>query len=55
MKQKKLWKVFYYNEKKLCAYTMEDTFNGEEEATKRSLAYENGIDINDIKVVIEER
>lgn len=49
------YKVFYYNEKELVAYTLEGTFTGEEEATKELLAYENGINIEDIKVVIEER
>lgn len=49
------YKVFYYGEKELCAYTIRGTFAGEEEATKESLAMENGIDIADIVVKIEER
>lgn len=49
------WKVFYYKGKELCAYTLYGTFEGEEQATKESLAAENKIDINDIKVKIEER
>ncbi len=49
------WKVFYYKEKELCAYTLEGTFKGEEEATIKSLALENGININDIIVKIETR
>ena len=49
------WKVFYHEEKELGAYTLEGTFEGEEEATKELLAGENGITIEDIKVVIEER
>ncbi len=49
------WKVFYYNEKELGAYTLEGTFKGEEEATKELFASENNIPITDIKVVIEER
>ena len=49
------WKVFYYGEKELGAYTLYGTFEGEEEATKELLASENGISIEDIKVVIEER
>lgn len=49
------WKVFYYNEKELCAYTLNGTFNGEEQATKELLATENKININDIQVKIEER
>ena len=51
----KKWKVFYYDEKELMAYTLEGTFNGEEDATKELLADENGIDVEDIKVVVEER
>ena len=49
------WKVFYYEGKELCAYTMDGTFKGEEEATKELLASENKIDVKEIKVVIEER
>jgi hypothetical protein len=53
MKEK--WKVFYYNGKELCAYTVRGTFDGEEEDTKELLTYKNEIDPNDIKVVIEDR
>ncbi len=49
------WKVFYHGEKELGAYTLEGTFKGEEDATKKLLADENEITIDDIKVVIEER
>ena len=49
------WKVFYYEGKELGAYTVDGTFEGEEEATKELLAGENMIDVKDIKVVIEER
>jgi hypothetical protein len=49
------WKVFYYNNKELCAYTLNGTFKGEEQATKEALASENGININDIIVKIEIR
>lgn len=49
------WKVFYYNNKELGAYTLYGTFEGEEEATKKSLAREKGIDVNDIVVKIEMR
>ena len=28
------WKVFYYNEKELCAYTLKGSFKSEEQATK---------------------
>lgn len=49
------WKVFYHGEKELCAYTIRGSFQGEEEATIKSLAIENGIDVADIVVKIEER
>lgn len=49
------WKVFYYNEKELGAYTLKGTFDGEEEATKELLANENGIAVEDVEVIIEER
>ena len=52
---KELYKVFYYNGKELVAYTLKGTFDGEELATKQLLSYENGININDIVVKIEER
>lgn len=55
MKRKEKWKVFYHNEKELCAYTMEGTFAGEEQNTKEYLAFEKGINITEIRVVIEER
>lgn len=49
------YKVFYYGEKELCAYTLYGTFEGEEENTKMLLADEHKISVDDIKVVIEER
>lgn len=49
------WKVFYYNGKELGSYTLDGTFEGEEQATKELLAAEHGINVNDIKVKIEER
>lgn len=49
------WKVFYHNGKELGAYTLYGTFEGEEQATKELLAAEEGIDIKDIEVKIEER
>ena len=49
------WKVFYHNEKELCAYTLNGSFEGEEQATKELLASENGININNIIVKIETR
>lgn len=49
------WKVFYLNDKELCAYTMHGTFDGEEEATKGLLAYENNASVEQITVKIETR
>lgn len=49
------YKVFYYEEKELCAYTIRGSFAGEEEATKESLAIENRIRVDDIVVKIEVR
>lgn len=49
------WKMFYHNGKLLGGYTLKDTFEGEEQATKELFASENGIDIKDIEVRIEER
>ena len=53
----KLWKVFRNKEtkKELCAYTIVGTFDGEEEATKEMVAYENNIDVSQIEVKIERR
>jgi len=51
----KLWKVFKINGKEKCAYTLEGTFDGEEQATKESLAYENGCAVEDIAISIERR
>lgn len=55
MKRKEKWKVFYHDEKELCAYTLRGTFDEEEQATKEMLSYEEGINITEIRVVIEER
>lgn len=49
------WKVFYHNNKELCAYTLNGSFEGEEEATKALLAEEYKIPMEEIKAVIEER
>ena len=49
------WKVFYCNGKELCAYTVKNTFGGEEDATRELLAYENGVSVSDITVVEEYR
>lgn len=42
--------VFSYNGKELCAYDWLHEFNGERQATKESLAAENGCSVEDIKV-----
>lgn len=50
------WKVFIDSNtgKKLGAYTMDGTFEGEEEATKELLAYQHGISVDQIKVMIKK-
>lgn len=55
MKFKKAWKVFYLNGKELCAYTLEGSFAGEEQATKEMLAYDHNVSVDDIEVRIEKR
>lgn len=42
--------VFSYNEKELCAYDWLNEFSGERQATKESLAAENGCSVEHIKV-----
>lgn len=54
-KLKQLWKVFKLNNKEICSYTLYGTFKGEEEATKKHLAFEHNCSIDDIIVSIEER
>ena len=49
------WNVFYYNEKELCAYTLNGSFKSEEKATKKFLAEEYKVPAEEIKVVVEER
>lgn len=44
------YKVFFYKGKFLCHYTLKGTFDGEEEETKNLLAYDNGIEPNEIVV-----
>lgn len=51
----KLVKELYYNEKELCAYTLNGSFKSEEKATKELLAEEYKIPAEEIKVVVEER
>jgi hypothetical protein len=52
-----LWKVFYnqMTGEELSAYTLRGTFQGEEEATRELLAYENGIPAEQIRTKIERR
>lgn len=54
-RRKECWKVFYLCDRELCAYTVKDTFDGEEESTKQFLALENGVAVEDIQVRIERR
>lgn len=49
------WKVFYINGFEKCAYTLFGTFDGEEESTKELLAYENGVNVDEVTVKIEIR
>lgn len=49
------YKMFYYNGKELGGYTLHGEFKGEEQATKELFAAENGVDVEDIEVKIEER
>lgn len=55
MNNKQLWKVFKLNNKEICSYTIYGTFKGEEEATKKHLAFEYNCSIDDITVSIELR
>lgn len=47
------WKTFRLNGKLLAAYTLKDTFPGEEAETLALLAYENNCKAEDITVSIE--
>lgn len=49
------WVVFYHNRHEMAAYTLKGTFPGELEETKSLLAYEYGIEKEDIEIRIEER
>lgn len=51
------WKVFVNKDtgRELCAYTIRGTFPGEEAATIEQLAFENGIEPEQIAVRIENR
>ena len=46
--------VFYLNNKELSRYDLINEFYGERESTIELLAYENNVNYNDIKCVIEE-
>ena len=48
------WKTFRLNGKLLAAYTLKDTFPGEEADTLALLAYEHSCKAEDIIVAIEE-
>lgn len=52
-----LWKVFKDGAtgRELWAYSMDGSFEGEEENTRLMLAYEHEIDARQIVVTIEER
>lgn len=50
-----LWKLFYHGTRFLGGYTIEGTFEGEEEATKELYAEEYGINPEDITVKTERR
>ena len=55
MNNKQLWKVFKLNNKEICSYTIYGTFKGEEEATKKMIAFDHNCSIDDILVSIELR
>ena len=48
------WIVFKIGDKVLCKYSIEGTFLGEMEATLELLAYENGIDVEEIEIKLEK-
>lgn len=47
------WKTFRLNGKLLAAYTLKETFPGEEADTLALLAYENNCKTEDIAVAVE--
>lgn len=47
------WKTFRLDGKLLGAYTLKDSFPGEEAETLALLAYENNCNVEDITVAIE--
>lgn len=52
---KELWKEFWFEGERLCAYTVEGEAEGEEDATVEQLAFEAGCWPDDIDVRIVER
>lgn len=55
MSTKEAWVVFVAHGKELCAYTVKGTFAGEAQATAELLAYENGLDVSEIKIKLIKR
>lgn len=51
------WKIFTdrLTGEEYARYTMEGTFEGEEEATKELIAYEKGISVDRIEVVVKTK
>ena len=47
-----LWKFFCHKDKALVGYTLAEEFDGEEEATMKSIASERGIPANEIDIRI---
>lgn len=47
--------IFVLNGKELLRYDFENSFQGEAQATLELLAYENGVDVQDIKVYYQQR
>lgn len=54
MRKKKRRIVFYHGNKKLIAISAEETFDGEINATKELLAYENNIAADEITIKFEK-
>lgn len=52
---KQNWLVFYCGGEEVFAYTVSGTFPGEMEETRGLLAYELGVDPDDITFRVEER
>ena len=51
-----LWVVFKNKTgEEICSYTLEGTFAGEMDETKKLLAYDKGISLDDITTEIQDR